>query len=82
MSSLTSMEKLIEFLKQLEERRMHFSLGRFRDQTVAVFVSVPGQRWEVEFFADGNVEVEVFKSDGDILPETSLDDLLARFSDN
>jgi hypothetical protein len=26
----------------------------------------PSERWEVEFFADGSVEVEVFSRDGDI----------------
>ena len=25
-----------------------------------VLLAVPGERWEVEFFADGSVEVEVF----------------------
>ena len=25
-----------------------------------VAIAVPGERWEVEFFADGHVEVEIF----------------------
>lgn len=29
-----------------------------------VEVAVPGERWEVEFFADGEVAVEVFRSAG------------------
>ena len=36
-------------------------------------VSVPGERWEVEFFCDGSVEVERFVSNGvdtgDVLAE-------------
>jgi hypothetical protein len=31
-----------------------------------VQVAVPGERWEVEFFADHAPEVEVFRSDGSI----------------
>ena len=27
-----------------------------------VLVAVPGERWEVEFFADGEIEVEIFRS--------------------
>ncbi len=29
-----------------------------------VKVAVPGERWEVEFFEDGRVDVEVFRSSG------------------
>jgi hypothetical protein len=31
-----------------------------------VDVAVPGQRWEVEFFADGSIEREVFESLNDV----------------
>jgi len=35
-------------------------------------VSTPGTRWEVEFFEDGRVEVERFRSDGTIADEKVL----------
>jgi hypothetical protein len=54
----------LDFLRRLEEARIHYSLAHFRDETVAVEVVVPGERWEIEFFADGSVEVEVFSSVG------------------
>jgi hypothetical protein len=34
-----------------------------------VLVTVPGERWEVEFFADGSIEVERFISNGEICGE-------------
>ncbi len=40
-----------------------------------VEVAVPGERWEVEFFADGNVEIEKFISNAEILDEKVLEQL-------
>jgi len=54
---------LFEFLDRLEAAKIHFDLGRFRD-SVNVLITVPGARWEVEFFEDGHIEVEVFRSKG------------------
>ena len=36
---------------------------------VMVYIDVPGEKWEVEVFADGLVEVEVFRSGG---PDSGL----------
>ena len=39
---------------------------------------MPGARWEVEFFADGHVEVEIFRSDSTgVVGEEALAALLA-----
>ena len=46
-----------------------------------VEIVVPGERWEVEFFGDGQVEVEVFKSPGIIGGEEELDRLFREFGD-
>ena len=35
-------------------------------------MAVPGERWEIEFFVDGLVEVECFVSNGDIYDEAML----------
>ncbi len=41
-----------------------------------VEVAVPGERWEVEFFRDGTVEVEVFRKVGGIVGEEALAPLI------
>jgi len=46
-----------------------------------VLVTVPGERWEVEFLADGSVEVERFTSDGEIYGEDTLGELFAKYAD-
>lgn len=82
---MNSLQKLLDFLCQLDANKIRFTLKHIRDETIMVFISVPGERWEVEFFADGDIEVEVFKSEGDILSGTdasaALDRLLAIHGD-
>jgi len=46
-----------------------------------VEVAVPGERWEIELHADGEIGVEVFKSVGGIQGSEALEDLFRRFSD-
>jgi hypothetical protein len=56
------MQRLLEFLDCLDEQKIHFTLARYRSEAIMVEIAVPGERWEVEFFGDGSVEVEVFRS--------------------
>jgi len=49
-----------------------YRLSHFREETVAVELAVPGERCEIEFFADGTIEVERFRSDGHISADESL----------
>lgn len=73
------MKELFDFLDLLESRKIYFTLNRIRD-SVLVEVSVPGERWEVEFFADGSVQVEKFKSEGIIYDGSELNVLFAEHS--
>lgn len=73
--------KLEEFLARLERSRIHFQLARVRADYVMVQIAVPGERWEVEFGEQGQVEVEVFRSEGAITGSEALLDLFRRFED-
>ena len=59
---MDSFQKLLDFLDRLDANKIFFQLDRCRSETILVRVDLPGERWEVEFFADGHVEAEVFKS--------------------
>ena len=74
-------DKLTTFLKQLETARLHYTLASHRDDAIMVLVTVPGERWEIEFFGDGSVEVERFRSNGEIGGEESLQELLTTYAD-
>lgn len=78
---MNAMEKLLDFLEKLDEVKIHYALQCNRSEAIMVLIAVPGERWEVEFFADGNVEVEVFRSSGHIESESELDRLFREFSE-
>ena len=67
-----AMQKLLDFLNQLDAVKMSYRLSHFREDTVAVELAIPGERWEVEFYADGTVEVERFRSTGGVSADESL----------
>lgn len=75
------MKKLLDFLCKLDKAKIHYTLEHNRDETIMVLIAVPGERWEVEFFSDGNAEVEIFKSSGKIHDESELERLFKEFSD-
>lgn len=53
--------KLLQFLDQLEEVKIHYDLKHSRD-SLMVSVFLPVGMWEIEFFEDGTLEVELFSS--------------------
>jgi hypothetical protein len=74
--------KLLTFLDHLDSEKVPYRLEHVRD-SITVTVAVPGERLEVEFFEDGSVEVERFRSSGAIEGEDALasmydDKLVAR----
>ena len=79
---MDSLERLLNFLDRLQKHGLYFHLDRGRSEAIMVRVDVPGERWEVEFFADGHVEVEVFGSGSQgIEGEEALDRLFATHAD-
>ena len=73
--------KLTTFLQQLEHGHIHYTLASHRHEAIMVCVTVPGERWEIEFLEDGSVEVERFISNGEIGGEEALSDLLTQYVD-
>jgi len=71
------LERVLDFVDELDRRFIFRRLASVRD-AVMVEVHRPGERWEVEFFADGHTEVEVFRSDGDLLSGPAADAALYR----
>ena len=77
-----SLRKLTTFLKKLDQAHIHYTLGCYREEAIMVLVTVPGERWEIEFLAEGSVEVERFLSHGEIQGEEALPQLLASHADS
>ena len=71
---------VIAFLGDLEQREISYTLAHNRDEAIMVIAAVPGERWEIEFLADGSVEIERFTSSGEIYGEEVLSELFTRYS--
>ena len=53
-------ELLLTFLDQLETANLHYDLKHVRDSMMVVVFTAEGY-WEIEFFENGGIEVELFK---------------------
>lgn len=73
--------KIFEIISDLQISKISFSLEITREDAITVLVAVPGQRWEIDVFKDGEVDVEVFRSNGDIFGREQLSDMIKKFSD-
>lgn len=73
--------QLVTFLTKLEQAHIAYALAHPQDEAVMVTVAIPGERWEIEFFEDGSIEVERFRSSGEIDGEAALAELFRCYSD-
>ena len=82
---MTYISELIELLNMLEKHKIYYKLNKVRSDAIMIEIAVPGERWEVEFVTNGNkkcsVEIERFKSDGEVFDEQELKTLFDLFSD-
>jgi hypothetical protein len=61
-------------LAELDQRHVPYQIQVVRSGALMVSVAIPSERWEIEFFDDGHVEVERFTSNGveeviDVIPK-------------
>jgi hypothetical protein len=66
-----------EFRRELERRHVAHEFRIVRDEVLMMSVAVPGERWEIEFFDDGRIELERFVSQGVVEAPGALAELLA-----
>lgn len=51
---------------RLDEPNISYRLAHIRPESVMVEIALPGWHWEVEFMADGALEIERYRSAGDV----------------
>jgi hypothetical protein len=72
----TPMTRVLRFLDRLEQAKIAYRLEHVRD-SIMVVATVPGERWEIEFMEDGDVEVERFTTSGVSADAALLDQLIS-----
>ncbi len=70
------MKKLLNFLQKLEQHKVHYTIEHNRDEFIMVLVTIPGERWEVEFDEAGGIEIEIFKKSTGVYTDESMLDAL------
>ena len=75
---MTELKVLTKFLDRLDNSDIHYTLSSVREGAIMVGVTVPEERWEIEFQSNGEIEIEVFQSDGEIHDDSILEDLFER----
>lgn len=72
---------LLDFIHILEENKIFYELHKYTYRKTMVSIAVPGERWEIEFNDDGDVDVERFVSTEGVGGKERLAELFERFSD-
>jgi hypothetical protein len=76
-----TIKDLLEFLERLKSAHIYYDLSDHTQGAIMIEVSVPGERWEIEFHQDGRIGVEKFLTSGGIRGADALGDLFSRFTD-
>jgi hypothetical protein len=64
--------QLYDLLRDLEYAKIPFVLGRYRDDTILVSLTLVGERVEIDVFEDGHMEVSRFNGDEAIVGDAEL----------
>ena len=46
---MDNLTKFIKFLEKLEDKNIYYKLNKIREDSIMVEVTIPGQRWEIEY---------------------------------
>jgi hypothetical protein len=79
---MTVFEKAYELCRALDARRVPYVLNLTRPEALMLSVAVPGERWEIEFFEDGHIELERFVSSGAEAEPAAAEKLLGYFDES
>jgi hypothetical protein len=61
---MSEMEKLLDFCAALNQRRASYKLSVDRPEAIRATLDVPGERWKIDFFPDGHIELERYVGQG------------------
>jgi len=80
-ASASKVPTLNDFLNRLDALKVRYAVSKIRAVAILVEVFAPGEHWEIEFMDDGQMEIERYRSSGDIGDESELAELWALLDD-
>lgn len=72
---------LFTIVAALQQAGISFSIETTRDDALTVVAAVPGQRWEIDVHNDGEIDFEIFQSDGKMLGVRELEESISQWAE-
>ena len=72
---MSDLSELTDLLDRLDEAELQYTLASVSEGAIVVGIDVTGEHWKVEFMDDGDIEVEIFKGDGQVFDYGIIEDL-------
>lgn len=73
-------EEFLRIIRVLKEGNIFHRISSYRKDVLCIEAIVPGEHWEISFFNDNSVELEVFESDGEIYNLEKTKELFNKYS--
>ena len=67
-----TIDDLMKLLEELDRLNAYYNLRRTRDDAISIDIATPGARWEIDFLPNERIDVEIFRSDGEMYDESKL----------
>ena len=72
---MTDLSELTDLLDRLDEAEIPYTLASVSEGAIEVGIDVPGEHWKVEFMDNGEIDVEIYKGDGQIFDYSIIEEL-------
>lgn len=79
---MSDLSELTNLLDRLDAAEIQYTLASVSEGAIVVAIDVPGEHWTVEFMDDGDIEVEIFKGDGQVFDYGIIEDLFESDEDD
>lgn len=64
--------RLLDLLNRLDAAQVYYKLDHTRPDSLMIDIALPGWRWEIEFMADGSLDIERYQSSGGVVNDAAL----------
>ena len=72
---MSELSELTNLLDRLDAAEIQYTLSSVSEGTIEVGIDMNDEHWKVEFMDDGDIEIEIFKSDGQTFDYSIIEDL-------
>ena len=79
---MSDLSELTDLLDRLDAADIRYTLASVSEGSIVVGIDVPGEHWNVEFMDDGDIEVEIFKGDGQVFDYSVVEELFEEEEDD